>query len=146
MASHQGKRRIEGDDTALTGAKLRSRSQDEEQQDEPMASTPADPVQGFPSPPTQKISDVQPVGPSHPETEIMRDMLSDEESAELNRRVEALLPWKDSIDEDNRALFRGFLLQFLSRNYNQMVPTGKSSDQSSISELLDTHPWLNSSI
>jgi hypothetical protein len=121
--------------------KLRvSRSQGEEQQDVEMASTSADPQQGLSSPATQETTHVAPVDLYRRELEIMPDMLSDEGSAELNSDVEDLFPWKDNRKEATRTQFRVHLLQFLSKNYDQIAH--KYRDYSALEGLLTENSWL----
>ncbi|KAI0286397.1 hypothetical protein BC826DRAFT_90917 [Russula brevipes] len=140
MASHQGKRRIESDDTAPTRVKLRvSRSQGEEQQDVEMASTSADLQQGLSSP-TQETTHVALVDLSRRELEIMPDMLSDEASAELNSDAEGFCPWMDNRKEAFRTQFRVHLLHFLCQNYDQIAH--KYRDYSALEELLTENSWL----
>jgi hypothetical protein len=66
----------------------------------------------------------------------MKDMLSEEQSAQLSSEVAAAFAWADDAD----MLWRVSLLTFLSARY--LTIKRDYCDASSVSKLLDNEPWL----
>jgi hypothetical protein len=103
-----------------------------------MASTSADPLQGITSPANREIRDVELVAPSHPGIDIMEDVLSDEQSAQLNSDAATAFAWDRT--ENARALGRVILLVSLTDQYPKIKR--EYCNMCSVRNLLDEEPWL----
>lgn len=146
MASQKGKRRREVNITDLPKAKQKaSRSQDDEtlQVRDPESDM-------LMSSPESSDSDAEFADPTHPESELVSDMLSKEAHSKLDKKVLRRYPWIDVDKEDEHSIYsRITLIRSLAGDFDQLDGRYTVSDRDSyiaIRTVFHKHPWLVSTV
>jgi len=79
--------------------------------------------------------------PSAPNSELVKDTLSNTESEELNRYIKnGIAPWTKDRDEEGRADTYGHILRILLRKYSEL--DGKYIESREVGKLLNNNTWL----
>ena len=88
--------------------------------------------------------DVEFADPTHPESKLVSDVLSESAHVKLDKKVLRRYPWIDDDEQDDRVIYsRVTLLRSLVRDYDQLDGQyAHSHSYLGIRELFHKHPWL----
>ena len=102
------------------------------------------------SPESSDSDDVEFADPTHPESELVPDMLSQKAHTKLDKHVLRRYPWIDDDEKDDHSIYaRVTLIRSLARDYDQLDERYTVSGWNSyanIREIFHKHTWLVSTL
>jgi len=154
MALYNGKRPITVNDSDPSGVKLKMlKSQNTEkhqardsdsESDVQMGSAESSDGESGESDGESGGSDAEFADPTHPESELVSDVLSENAHVKLDKKVLRRYAWIDDDEQDDHVIYsRVTLLRSLVRDYDRLDGLyANSNSYSDIRELFHKHPWL----